>query len=297
MYIFNLSRKKKNALAGYGFLIPGLLVLLVFMGYPLIHSFYLSFTEYNFAYDKTPTFVAFNNFVSMFSDPTFRTSLRNTAVFSAVFFPSIMVLSLCLAVLLDYGVRGSNIFRTCIFIPMVVPLSLSGIIFQWLLQNNFGLINSFLRQMGLGFLARDWLGDGKLAMGCVVAVSIWKYMGMMVIFFLTGLNSISRDIIEAATVDGATQWQKIMKIILPNLKETYVVAGIWAIIQSIKVYEQSYIMTQGGPGTSTLVLYQYTWTQSFGYYEMGYGAAMAYFVGFVIMIFSALNLYVNRSKD
>lgn len=126
-----MSYRKKSILAGLAFAAPGMIFAVLYMGYPLVRSFYLSFTQYNFAFDPKPVFVGLDNYIRMFSDAYFLDSLRNTAVFSLAFFPSLMVISLIIALLLDKGVRGSGIYRTCIFMAMVVPLSLTGIIFQW----------------------------------------------------------------------------------------------------------------------------------------------------------------------
>ena len=289
----------KKMIPGYAFAAPGVIFVAVYMGYPLIRSLYLSFTNYNFAFDKKPVFAGLSNFAKMFSDAYFMDSLRNTVVFSLLFFPSIMIISLINAMLLDKGVRGSGIFRTCVFVSMVVPLSLTGIIFQWILNNQYGLLNSVLREMlHLDAWAHNWLGEGKWAMFSIVIVSLWKNMGMLVIFFMAGLAGIPSDIIESAKIDGANAFQRIFRIILPNLKESYVICGLWAIIQSVKVFEQPFVMTNGGPGTSTLVLYQYTWMNAFKYYEMGYASAIGYFMGAVILLslIHILSKVIHKTK-
>ena len=293
-----MSYRKKSILAGYAFAAPGMIFAILYMGYPLVRSFYLSFTQYNFAFDPKPVFVGLNNYVRMFSDSYFLDSLRNTAVFSLAFFPSLMVVSLIIALLLDKGVRGSGIYRTCIFMAMVVPLSLTGIIFQWIFNNQYGLLNSVLSQiLGLDSWTHNWLGEGKWAMFSIIIVSLWKNMGMLVILFMAGLAGIPNDIIESAKIDGANGMQIIFRIILPNLKESYIICGRWAIIQSVKVFEQPFVMTNGGPGTATLVLYQYTWQNAFKYYEMGYASSIAYFMGIIILVLSAINMFLNREKD
>lgn len=293
-----MGYRKKRMAAGYAFAAPGMIFAIVYMGYPLIRSLYLSFTQYNFAFDPKPSFVGLQNFVKMFSDRYFLDSLRNTTVFSLVFFPSLMIISLILALLLDKGVRGSGIYRTCIFMAMVVPLSLTGIIFQWIFNNQYGLLNSFLSQvLHLPGLTHNWLGEGKWAMFSIIVVSLWKNMGMLVILFMAGLAGIPHDIIESAKIDGANSLQTTFRIILPNLKESYVTCGLWAIIQSVKVFEQPFVMTNGGPGTATLVLYQYTWQNAFKTYEMGYASAIGYFMGIIILVLSLLNMYLNRDKD
>ncbi|MFR1801803.1 carbohydrate ABC transporter permease [Faecalispora jeddahensis] len=268
------------------------------MGYPLFRSLYLSFTQYNFSFDPQPIFIGFNNYIKMFSDSYFMDALRNTVVFTIAFLPGVMIISLILAMMLDKGVRGSGFFRTCIFLPVVVPLSLTGIIFQWILNEQYGLLNWFLVDvLHQSAWAQNWLGDGNWAMVSIIVVSLWKNIGMLVILFMAGLQAISNDIMEAARVDGANAYQRIVHITLPNLKESYVICGIWAIIQAVKVFEQPFIMTQGGPGTATLVLYQYTWINAFKYFEMGYASSIAYFMGVVILVLSVFNMFLNRGDD
>ena len=285
-------------LAGYAFAAPGMIFAILYMGYPLVRSFYLSFTNYNFAFDKKPTFSGFSNYIKMFQDSYFLASFRNTAVFSLAFFPLLMIISLLIALLLHKGIKGSGIYRTCIFMAMVVPLSLTGIIFQWIFNNQYGLLNSVLSQVfGLSSWTHNWLGEGKWAMFSIVVVSLWKNMGMLVILFMAGLAGIPEDIIESAKIDGANTLKTTLFIVLPNLKESYVICGLWAIIQSVKVFEQPFVMTNGGPGTATLVLYQYTWQNAFKHYEMGYASAIAYFMGAIILIFSLINIFINREKN
>ena len=294
----NLKIAIKRQLPGYAFLLPGFTFMIVFMGYPILRTFYLSFTTYHFAFDDQPSWVGFQNYVNLFSDSFFLDALRNTAVFSIVFFPSVLVIALILALLLENGIKGVGVFRTCIFLPVVVPLSLTGIIFQWILNDNFGILNWFLADvLSLGNFTRNWLGDPRWAMVSIIVVSLWKNIGILMIMFMAGLQAISNEMIEAACVDGANVMQRTFRIILPNLKESYVVCGIWAIIQAIKVFEQPFIMTGGGPGTATLVLYQYTWINAFRFLEMGYASSVAYFMGVLILAFSILNMYLNRSED
>ena len=293
---FSLGLKKQ--IPGYAFMLPGFLFVALYMGYPLFRSLYLSFTQYNFSFDAKPILIGMGNYIKMFSDSYFIDSLRNTFVFTIAFLPSVLIISLILAMLLDKGVRGSGVFRTCIFLPVVVPLSLTGIIFQWILNEQYGLLNWFLTDvLHLGGWAQNWLGDGTWAMVSIIVVSLWKNIGMLVILFMAGLQAISNDIVEASRVDGANAFQRIIHITLPNLKESYVICGIWAIIQAVKVFEQPFIMTQGGPGTATLVLYQYTWINAFKYFEMGYASSIAYFMGVIILLLSGINMFLNRNDD
>jgi len=292
---FSIAIKKQ--IPGYFFLMPAFLFIFVYMIYPLLYSLVLSFTSYNFAFDTSPVFNGFANYIKLLSDSYFIASFRNTMVFTVMFFPGLMIISLILALMLDNGVKGTAFFRTSIFLPVVIPLSLTGIIFQWILNEQYGLLNFFFSEvLGMGFLAKNWLGDDFWALVSIVVVSLWKYMGMLVVLYMAGLQAIPNDLYEAAKVDGATGFKRIWYITLPNLRETYVVCGIWTIIQAVKVFEQPFIMTQGGPGTSTLVLYQYTWENAFKYYEMGYASAIGYVMGIIILIFSILNLKLSKSE-
>ncbi len=287
----------KRQVPGYFFLMPGFLFIFIFMVYPLIHSFVLSFTNYNFAFDEKPIFCGFNNYIKMFSDSYFIDALRNTFTFSILFFPAMMILALVVALMLDKVGAASPVFRSMIFLPVVVPLSLTGIIFQWILNEQYGLLNFFLKDLlGLGSLAKNWLGDDTWAMVSIVGVSVWKYLGMVVVLYMAGLQAIPKELYEAAEVDGASGFKRIFYITLPNLKESYVVCGIWTIIQSVKVFEQPFIMTQGGPGTSTLVLYQYTYENAFKFLEMGYASAMAYIMGLIILVLSLVNLRLGKAE-
>ncbi len=293
-----LANSLKRQIPGYAFMLPGFIFILVYMAYPMVNSLYLSFTQYNLAFDDKPIFVGLLNYIKMFKDTYFLDSLKNTAVFAATFFPCVILLSLIIALLLDHGVRFSSFFRTCIFLPVVLPLSLTGIIFQWILNENFGLLNWFLTNVvHLSSLAKNWLGDGTWAMVSIIGVSIWKNAGLLVVMFMAGLQSIPNDIIEASRIDGAGTLKRIFRVIIPNLKESFVICGIWAIIQAVKVFEQPFIMTGGGPGTSTLVLYQYTWMNAFKYFEMGYSSSIAYFMGVLILGLSLLNMRLNRTDE
>lgn len=292
----NAARRRAlhNELASYSFVLPGLIFLVVYMAYPLVYTFYLSLTKYKLT-DRAPKFIGFENYIDLFADNTFLLSLKNTAVFAVAFFVLLMVLSLLIALLLDRGVRGSGFFRTSIFLPVVVPMSLSGVVFTWILNENYGLVNYILNEFGLGIFARNWLSEPSWAMFSILLVSIWKNMGILVILYMAGLGAISNDIIEASKVDGASVFRRIISIVLPNLKESFVVCGIWAIMNAIKVFEQPFVMTKGGPANSTMVLYLYTWQSAFKFLNVGYAAAIAYVMGICIMIFSLLNMYLNRS--
>lgn len=297
--VVSLRRKVQNRkrLAGVLFVLPAVLFIFTFMLYPMLYSGYMSLTEYNFVYDMTPTFIGLGNFVAAMSDKLFITSITNTFVFGASYFVLVMVGALSIALLLFQKIRFNAFFRSAVFIPIVVPLSLACLIFLWILQPNYGLLNYFLADvLQLPQLAQPWLSSGPTAMAAIIVVALWESIGFVTILFLAGLQGISQDVLEAAEMDGARGLKKIFYIILPSLRQTYVVAGTWAVIHALKVFVEPMVMTEGGPGTSTLVLYQHVYQTAFTYFDMGYASAMGYILGAIILIFVGINFWIGRRK-
>lgn len=289
--------RRKKEVAGFLFVVPSILFVFSFMLYPLAYSFYISLHKYNFVYDKEPLFIGLGNYIEAFRDHAFLVSLGNTFIFAFFYVLFILLISLSLALLLFQKVRFNNIYRTAIFLPFVVPLSLSALVFLWILQPNYGLLNHILGEvLGLKMLTHQWLNDGFTAMGSIIGVGLWATIGIETILFLGGLQSIPTDILEAAEVDGASGLKKVFYVILPNLRETFILTGIWATLHGIKVFIEPMVMTAGGPGESTLVLYQHVYYTAFTYFDMGYAAAMAYILGAIAMGLSAANYLYNRTR-
>jgi ABC-type sugar transport system permease subunit len=290
--------KDRKRFAGILFILPAFLFIFSFMLYPLVYSFYMSLHKYNFVYDKTPVFKGLQNYTKAFQDENFIAALKNTFTYGSIYFVAIMLISLGLALSLFHIKLFNSFFRTIIFLPIVVPVSLTALVFLWILQENYGLLNYLLRdEMGLASLALPWLNKDTTAMGSIIAVGLWATIGFETILFLGGLQSIPKDILEAAEVDGANGWKRIIYIILPNLRETYILTGIWAILHGLKVFVEPMVMTNGGPGNSTLVLYQEVYSTAFSTFDMGYASAMAYILGVITLVFALLNFWINRSKD
>jgi ABC-type sugar transport system permease subunit len=271
------------------FILPSLLIIGIFLLYPLTNSIYLSLTDYNFVYSDKPEFIGFENFKNFFSDSYFMVALKNTFYYTLVFFPLLILFSFLLALLLNSKIKGVGLFQSAILLPIVVPLSLAGVMFTWILTENFGILNHLLGNiLRLPQLTHFWLGEKETALNSLVAVGLWKYVGFSVILFLCGLKSIPSDIYEAAKVDGANPFQRLIYITIPNLRGSFLLVGIWSIIQAIKVYDQVVVMTKGGPGNSTMVLYLYAWKNAFEYFDMGYAQAIALFTGALAFIISVI---------
>jgi len=290
--------KKISTLTSWLFIIPSLLIMGIFLLYPLVNSIYLSFTNYNFVYSNKPEFTGFENYKNIFSDSYFIVALRNTFYYTLVFFPLIILFSFLLALLLNSKTKGIGFFQSTILLPIIVPLSLAGVMFTWIFAKDFGILNYLLDNiLKLPQLTHFWLAEKETALNSLVVVGLWKYIGFCVILFLAGLKSIPDDIYESAKVDGANPLQRLIYITIPNLRSSFLLVAIWSIIQAIKVYDQVVVMTKGGPGDTTLVLYLYAWKNAFEYFEMGYAQTIALFVGASAFIISAIfNLVLKPER-
>ncbi|MGB3730551.1 carbohydrate ABC transporter permease [Microbacterium sp.] len=284
-------------MTGVLFVLPAALFVFVFMLYPLVYSGVLSFTKYNFVRDAAPAFIGLDNYRQAFSDPLFLTALRNTFVFAVGYFVLVMVISLSLAMLLFRRLRFSGFYRSAVFMPIVVPLSLAGLVFVWILQPNYGLLNHVLGDiLGLHGATRAWLSDGTTAMAAIIVLALWATIGFLTILFLSGLQAIPQEILESAEIDGADGWKRFQHVILPSLRPTFVITGTWGLLQALKVFVEPMVLTDGGPGTSTLVLYQQIYITAFNYFDMGYASAMGYILGAIILILIGVNYVISMGR-
>lgn len=281
----------------YLFLLPAVLFMFIFLIFPLATSFYLSFTKYNYAYSDHPKFIALGNYLHLLQDANFVVALRNTMYYFSIFFPGLISLSLSIAILLNQKIRGTTFFTPALLLPTVVPLTLAGVAFIWILSENFGIANHILKNvLGMPFLTHSWLVERETAMISLAVVGLWKYTGFAMILFLAGLQAIPETLYDAAKMDGANSVQIFSRITLPNLKESFILVGIWGIIQSVKVFEQAFVMTKGGPGRTTLILYLYAWKTAFRFFEMGYAASIAYIIGIIILVLAFVNFALLKTE-
>jgi ABC-type sugar transport system permease subunit len=289
---------KMKSRMGLFFTLPGLFFIIAFMIYPLVTSFYYSFTDYNYVYDLKPTLNGVNNYIEAFKDPTFLLTIKNTLVFAASYFVIVMLFGLVCALLLFYYKGKSNLFKTLIFMPIVVPLSLASILFNWIFAEHFGLLNFIIGDVfNLPQFTYGWLTNRTTAMFAIITVTTWSSVGFITILFLAGLQGISTDVFEAAKIDGASTVRTIFSIILPNLSETYVITGIWAILRGLKIYAPPMVMTGGAPGNATRVMYMHIYDNAFEYFEMGYASALGFILSIIVLFFSYLNLRLNSKKE
>jgi ABC-type sugar transport system permease subunit len=289
---FATRSRRRRALVAYTFMLPSLIVMAVFMFYPLIRAAILSFTNYSvFGVAK---YVGLANYTTLLQSHQFWSDLGNTAYYAAVVTPVSIVLALALALLLNRrGLPARGVLRAAIFLPAVVSLAVAAIPFRLLFTPSIGLITYWLGSIGVH--SSDWLDSTTLAMPAVIIVGIWKDVGFYMVIYIAGLQTIPPEYYEAARIDGASAWQRFRNITWPLLSNTTMFITIIALIASFQAFDQIFVMTQGGPAFSTETLVMLIYRQGFQQFQMGYASAIGYVLVLIILIFSLFQMrYFNR---
>jgi ABC-type sugar transport system permease subunit len=288
-----VRRKRWNTretAAGYLFVAPSLIHFLVFTVYLMVSSLVISTWVWDLL---TPHHERglYNYRTLLFHDPIFRTAFKNTILYALYTIPTGMALGLLLAMAVNTKLRGVAFFRAAYFLPVVVPVVATAIMFRWLYSPDFGLINWGLAQIGLS--GRNWLGDPDTALPAIAAMAVWSSLGWTMTFFLVGLQAIPRQLYEAAEVDGAGRWMRFRHITWPLLTPmTFFILVTQTIGNLQGAFDQVYLMTQGGPGYSTYTNAFYLYSQAFRYFHYGYAAAYAWVIFAVIAFATFLQFRV-----
>jgi multiple sugar transport system permease protein len=278
-----LNARLRRDLAGYAFIAPWLLGFLVFTAWPFMRSIQLSFTRYDIV--RPPKWVGFANYSSLLTnDEVFRTSAWVTLKFALVSVPLGIVAGVILALLLNANVRGISVYRTVFFLPSIVPTVATTAIFMWILNPQIGLVNGLLSKMGITGPA--WLNDPKWALWSLMFMGLWGVGNSMVIY-LAGLKDIPAYLYEAAIVDGASAFKRLLKITLPMLSPVIFFNLVMGVIGSLQYFTQAYIMTGGGPEDSTRFYALYLFDRAWRYADMGYASAMAWILFLAIVALTA----------
>lgn len=288
----NWSRrwKVRSTLWGYLFLTPNILGFLVFSIFPLLFAIGMSFTRWDLISD--PTFVGLENYQKIFlDDEGFIISVKNTLVFTAISVPAGTIISLVLANALNQKIRGTTFYRTAYFLPIVSSSVAVALVWGWLFNPDFGLINTFLHKLGLPMF--KGLASSATALISIVIVSVWRGIGPSTVIFLAGLQGISEELYDAAKIDGANSPQLFRHITLPMLSPTTFFVIVVSIIGSFQVFDLVYMMTGGGPGRATYVIVYYIYQHAFRWFSMGYGASIAFILFIVILILTLIQLRLS----
>lgn len=281
-----------SLLAGLIWTAPWWLGFLLLLAGPMALSLYLSFCDYPLL--QPPVWVGAANYAQLAADPVFHKAVGNTVVYAALLIPAGTVLAIGLAVLLNERVRGQALYRACIFVPTIVPLVAAGVVWMWLLNPEYGLVNVALRGAGLE-QPPLWLESPRWAMITLVVVSLW-FVGSPVVIYLAGLQEIPGELYEAAALDGASAPRRFWHVTLPGLSPVILFNVIIAIITAWQVFAVPYVMwrTRPGPDRATYFYTMYLYDNAFNYLKMGYASAMAWIQLLIILALTGLVFLVGR---
>lgn len=272
----NFQTKNNNILTALIFITPAILGILIFIIIPVICSFSLSFTEWDLLNEIK--FVGLNNYKQILTDNSFLEVLSNTFIYTIAVSILGVIIPLILASILNSKIRGSEFFKTALFLPYITPMIVIALVWQWIFDPNIGLANQLLNTH------LNWLYDKHLAMPVLIIVSVWKLIGYNVIIFLSGLATINQDLLEASKIDGANAVQTFKNVTIPLLSSTIFFVIVITSISSFQAFDLIYMMTQGGPENSTMVLVYSIYKYAFQYFEVGKASAVAYILFSIIFV-------------
>jgi raffinose/stachyose/melibiose transport system permease protein len=275
----------RNRLSGYLFILPALLIFVVFLVYPLLHTIYLSLTEWaGFDLGKM-RFVGFRNFKLLLPDWIFWKALRNTMIFVFGTTVFLNLFGLALALFLNNELRITKLVRTLIFIPVLLSPVIVGVMWSRIFDP-FGALNQILEKMGIITTPIFWLGDKRIALWSIVGATVWQWVGYDMILYLTGLQQIPVELYEAAKIDGANTWHLFRFITLPLLKGIATMVILLNLIGGVRIFDIVFVMTRGGPNHNTEVLATHLYEVAFWFNKMGYASVIAVIILVISLLFA-----------
>jgi multiple sugar transport system permease protein len=286
-------RHRSDLLSALAFLSPTLMVLSAFVFFPIVFSFYLSFHSWNM-FSPTRPFVGLGNYSAIVQNPEFWSVLKNTAVYTLGTVPLNMLLSLVIAFFLNKKLAGKKLLRTMFFAPVVMSSVAAAVIWRWVYEPSFGLLNYCLAVFGIPGV--NWLNNPTSAMFALILMGVWKSFGFNMVLFSAGLQGIPAHYYEAAQIDGAGRWHQFWNITIPLLSPTTFFVLVMSMIGSFQVFDTVYVLTSGGPLGSTKVLVFYLYEQAFKFFDMGYASAVAYLLFAVVFILTMLQMRYLRGR-
>lgn len=283
----------EQTVTGYLFVLPVTIAFLLFTFYPLLYSFRLSLTDWN-GINPTYNNVGISNYLSLIEDVEFHDSFLITVYYTVGHVPLTMAAGLIMALILNEPIRGRSFFRTLFYTPNITPFVAVSIIWLYILNPDWGLLNQFLNLFGIP--GPNWLGSRAWVMPAIIIFSVWRGMGYHMIIFLAGLQSIPEELYEAAKIDGANRWQLFRSITWPLLTPTTQYLFLFSMIGSFKVFTSVYVMTEGGPAEASSVLVYRIYQFAFRFFEMGYASAMSYVLFAVVLLLTLIQFRLSRGR-
>lgn len=290
-----MKRSFPRWLIPYAFLAPALLVLSLTVFWPALQAFYLSFTEYGYDITQPPLWIGWSNFVRLWRDDKFWQTLGNTLIYLLGVVPVLAIASLLLAILVNQKLKGMHWFRVAYYTPVVISMVVAGIAWRWLYAET-GLLNQLLATFTGKDINIPWLTRPELALFSVMVVTIWKGLGYYMVIYLAGLQGIPEDLYEAAAIDGSEHWRKHWDITLPLMQPYIFLVAVISAISATKVFEEVYIMTQGGPRSSSKTVVYYVYEQAFVDLEMSYACTIGLVLFIIILSLSLIRLRVASNQ-
>ena len=280
-----LTLRRQEALAGYLFILPFIFFFLVFTVRPVIMSVWMSFHQWEILMPTQP-FIGLENYQELMNDDLWWTALRNTTYFAIFTVIGNTIVALAAALVVAQPIRAQGFYRVLFYAPVLLSVSVVGVLWGWLFNTQFGIINYVLSTLGARPI--PWLADPNLVIPSLSVATIWWGFGFPMLIFLAGLQSIPDHLYDAGKVDGANGWARFRYITLPLLRPTILFVTVTQFIAHFQVFGQPYIMTDGGPGRSSLTVIMYLYQTAWRYFRMGYGTAMAVALAVVIIIFTLI---------
>ena len=276
--------RRSETIAGYLFLLPNFVGFVIFMLFPILFAFYIMLTDWSLA--KPPQFIGLENFDTMVNDRLFWKTLGNSFYYTFVAVPTGIFIAFWLALALNRKMRGIIFFRTVYFLPQVTLTVAAATIWRWIYQPEIGLINHILDMIGID--GPKWIHDTGWAMPAVIIMSNWQGIGFAMLILLAGLQGIPEEYYEAASIDGASGWQRLRHVTLPMLSPAIFFVVVTSLISAFQAFDQFYVLTQGGPAHATTPLTLYIFQNAFTFWKMGYGAALAAVLFVIILIITVV---------
>ena len=281
---------QSDHLSGWAFAFPAVFLIFVFGIVPVVWSALLSFQHTNLL--APPQWIGTANYRALARDPLFRQSVVHSLVYTALFVPLSVAGGLLVAIALNRRIRGVRFYRTAVFVPVVLSTIATAIMFLWLLDPDFGLVNFLLSKVGLGPFG--FFDSASGALYSIVAMTVWGWIGFDVIIYLAALQGIPPSLVEAAEIDGARTWGMFRHITLPLLGPATLFLVVWSSINALQLFDEIYFLTNGGPGTATYVVVYYLFSLAFQQGVAGYAAAIAYVLMIAILSLTVVQLWVGR---
>jgi multiple sugar transport system permease protein len=291
------AHRWRQDLTGWAFAAPFVILFGIFLAFPILASFALSFTSFGLRDLQNPigsTFVGLDNYANVIGDTRFWTSLFNTTYFVVIGVPVTLALGLLIANALNRGItRFRTAFRVGYYLPVITSIVAIAVVWRFLLNTDVGLINMLLG--GIGIRGPSWLGDPNFAMPSIIAMAVWRNLGFAMVVFLAGLQAIPSELYEAGSIDGAGRWQLFRHITIPMLRPTILFMVVITTIGYLQLFEEPFVMTDGGPLDRTLSVTMYMYQQAFRFFHQGYASAIAYILFVIVAIVAFLQFKFLRS--